>query len=559
MKSDGSDKITTNLGPYKVLERIGQGGMGEVYAGLDEQLHRRVALKVISQQYKNNDEIAKRFIAEGKALAKVGHQNVVSVYTLGEQEGTHYIAMEFVEGQSLDELIVQRNFSFKRAFPIFMQILRGTLGLHQSAVIHRDLKPKNILVQPNGLVKIVDFGIAKVLDENKPELTTYGTIMGSPQYLAPEVAKGKTASVQSDIWALGIIFYEMLVGAHPLTAGNYLEAIDAIKTLKIKFSPESQKIIPEELQKIILKMTALDPRDRYNSVGDILADLAELQKQMQWEIPENHQIIGPEITNEQEVREMLLQRGFSSSQVGMILNISLEVERQLQAGTQETLLLANSGKLELSEEAIARATQLFLSDTRKLQRKRYTRSLSIGFSISGLVLGILAVGFYFGSHPNIEDLIGSRSLSSRLGSIEPASLMVDGKAIRLGPAHVYKSIQQAEDATITVIRYGDGDSHQVLIYFENVDHSFNGKVFLYERASESVWEKNYVYYRVGDRQMNLRSFGKTILLNGSKVEYSEVYLTGFEYPIKVAYSPQQSKKVDMSKIISIYKNSLIAN
>ena len=99
MKSDGSDKITTNLGPYKVLERIGQGGMGEVYAGLDEQLHRRVALKVISQQYKNNDEIAKRFIAEGKALAKVGHQNVVSVYTLGEQEGTHYIAMEFVEGK----------------------------------------------------------------------------------------------------------------------------------------------------------------------------------------------------------------------------------------------------------------------------------------------------------------------------------------------------------------------------------------------------------------------------------------------------------------------------
>lgn len=200
IRNDNKLKQGYLLGPYRIVRLIGEGGMGEVYEARDEVLNRQVALKVISPKLAFNDEIVRRFMSEGQALARLNHQNVVGVYSLGEERGTHYISMEYVDGYSLHDFLKLKNsLSVDEALHHFKQLLEGVKALHENGIIHRDIKPKNIIIRKDNSVKIVDFGIAKIQGETNTGLTGAGELVGSLYYVAPEVIEGGEATVQSDI------------------------------------------------------------------------------------------------------------------------------------------------------------------------------------------------------------------------------------------------------------------------------------------------------------------------------------------------------------------------
>lgn len=269
----GRLKKGSSLGPYKIVRLIGEGGMGEVYEARDEILARQVALKVVLPELSEATEVIRRFTSEGQTLARLNHQNVVTVHTLGEDKGTHYIVMEYVDGVSLWDLLqVKKTLEINEALHYFKQLLSGIKALHEHKVIHRDIKPKNIIIRKDNSVKIVDFGIAKIKGQPEREITATGAIVGSVYYLAPEVLDGQAASIQSDIWSLGINLYEVLMGFRPFQDDNRLNLIEKITTQKISFTKDKGKV-PEAMQRIIQHMCEKQASQRYASVSEILRDL----------------------------------------------------------------------------------------------------------------------------------------------------------------------------------------------------------------------------------------------------------------------------------------------
>ncbi len=271
-QNQGRLKKGSLLGAYKIVRLIGQGGMGEVYEGRDDVLDRKVALKVILPEHYSSPEVGKRFRIEGQALAKLNHQNVVTVHALGEDKGNNYLVMEYVDGVPLWDLLKAKTFlQPMEAVHYFYQLLGGVKALHANGILHRDIKPKNIIIRKDNSLKIVDFGIAKVKGHPEREITATGAMVGSLYYLAPEVIDGQVASVQSDIWSLGVNFYEMLTGQKPFQDQSRSELIRKITSGEIKFPTERK--ISDSFRTLILKMCEKSPDRRYASVDDILHDL----------------------------------------------------------------------------------------------------------------------------------------------------------------------------------------------------------------------------------------------------------------------------------------------
>lgn len=273
MSKNPSLKPGSKLGPYEILELIGKGGMGEVYQAYEESLDRKVAIKIIPKDLADKDpEVVKRFDAEGKVLAQLSHPNVVVVHSLGQFEGIHFMSMEFVDGPSLKERIRDRTFELSEAIPLFLQMLQGTEALHRSGVIHRDLKPANVIYKRDGTIKIVDMGIAKNTEDTNPEITKVGEVVGSPMYMSPEVACGEPATRQSDIWGLGLIFYEMLVGKNPFKGNTQAAILKKITTTDLDFPKEFYVKYPIDIIKAIKKMCSRNSSTRYSSTAEAFHD-----------------------------------------------------------------------------------------------------------------------------------------------------------------------------------------------------------------------------------------------------------------------------------------------
>ncbi len=273
MSKNPSLKPGSKLGPYEILELIGKGGMGEVYQAYEESLDRKVAIKIIPKELADKDpEIVKRFDAEGKVLAQMSHPNVVVVHSLGQYDGIHFLTMEFVDGPSLKERIKERVFDLSEAIPLFLQMLQGTDALHRMGIIHRDLKPANVIYKKDGTIKIVDLGIAKNTEDTNPELTKVGEVVGSPMYMSPEVACGDPATKQSDIWGLGLIFYEMLVGKNPFKGNSQATILKKITTTDLDFPKEYYVKYPIDVIKAIKKMCSRNAPTRYASIAEAYRD-----------------------------------------------------------------------------------------------------------------------------------------------------------------------------------------------------------------------------------------------------------------------------------------------
>jgi beta-lactam-binding protein with PASTA domain/tRNA A-37 threonylcarbamoyl transferase component Bud32 len=263
-------------GRYRIVRKIGAGGMANVYLAEDQELGRRVAIKILNDRHANDEQFVERFRREAKNAAALSHPNIVSIYDRGEAEGTYYIAMEFLDGRSLKELIVGRGPApVNVAVEYARQILSALRFAHRHGIVHRDIKPHNVLVDGEGRVKVTDFGIARA---GASQMTEAGSIVGTAQYLSPEQARGANVDQRSDLYSLGVVLYELLTGESPFDGDTPVEI--AMKHLSQPPEPPSahRSDLPHELDQVVMRALAKNPEDRYQSAEEMDADLERVSR-----------------------------------------------------------------------------------------------------------------------------------------------------------------------------------------------------------------------------------------------------------------------------------------
>ncbi|HHT38312.1 MAG TPA: Stk1 family PASTA domain-containing Ser/Thr kinase [Mollicutes bacterium] len=259
-------------GRYEIIKLLGEGGMANVYLAEDVILGRRVAVKVLRGDLANDEKFVRRFQREALAASSLSHPNIVEMYDVGEDNGDYYIVMEYIEGRNLKQLIKKRGaLTIPEVIDIMLQLTDGLSHAHDAYIIHRDIKPQNILILENGLVKITDFGIAMAL--NSSQLTQTNSVMGSVHYLPPEQAAGKGSTIKSDIYALGILMYELLTAKLPFKGENAVEI--ALKHMKDPLPSLRRELndVPQSLENVIIKASAKNPKNRYNNAREMYDDL----------------------------------------------------------------------------------------------------------------------------------------------------------------------------------------------------------------------------------------------------------------------------------------------
>jgi serine/threonine protein kinase len=271
------------LSRYKILRKVGSGGMGDVYLAHDGRLERSVALKILPPHVAADKERMRRFLLEARAACAVKHSGVAHIYEISEVKGVHFIAMEYVEGKTLKEVIGGQPTEVSQIFQIGAQLADALEEAHNQGVTHRDIKPANIMVTPRGQVKILDFGLAKISrgnggqDSDSP-LTQSGQIFGTVQYMSPEQAMGQRVDSRTDIFSLGVVLYEMAAGQRPFRANDdgSGEIMAEILVQILRSQPNSIPAIPKELEAIIFRCLEKDPELRYQTAGQLLYDLRNL-------------------------------------------------------------------------------------------------------------------------------------------------------------------------------------------------------------------------------------------------------------------------------------------
>ncbi len=287
--------VGKTLRSYRIESKLGAGGMGVVYKAVDSRLDRSAAIKVLGASA-FSAEREKRFVQEAKAASSLNHANIVTIYDIDTQEvdgkPIHYIAMEYVAGETLDHLIGRKGLGIRTAIKYAAQIADALAAAHAAGIVHRDLKPSNVIVTPQGVVKVLDFGLAKLNDESKADafaetvhgdgasLTEEGMILGTVAYMSPEQADGKRVDARSDIFSFGSVLYEMVTGRRAFAGGSKLSSLSAV--LHIEPQPPSQAVpdIPPELERIIARCLKKDPARRWQSMADVKVALDELRDEM---------------------------------------------------------------------------------------------------------------------------------------------------------------------------------------------------------------------------------------------------------------------------------------
>ncbi|HEX5889521.1 MAG TPA: serine/threonine-protein kinase, partial [Pyrinomonadaceae bacterium] len=277
---------------YRIIEPIGAGGMGAVYKAYDNKLHRTVALKVLPPEYVSQQDRRRRFFQEARAASALTHPHILTVYEVGEDDGKPYIAMEFIEGETLRQKIRASKLQLKESIEIAIQIAAGLARAHELGIIHRDLKPENLMLSRDGYAKILDFGLAKLVAERDRALvadsdqktlirgveTQSGTLMGTVNYMAPEQLLGQRVDRRCDVFSFAVVLCEMLTGTAPFVHDNHIDTMHAILHRAPTFPGDGRPQLPSELQRILTKALAKTPRERYQTIDELAAELKQIKR-----------------------------------------------------------------------------------------------------------------------------------------------------------------------------------------------------------------------------------------------------------------------------------------
>ncbi|MFN2595672.1 MAG: serine/threonine-protein kinase, partial [Pyrinomonadaceae bacterium] len=285
----------TTLGRYEISTPLGAGGMGEVYLAHDTALRRRpVAVKLLPADFSRDEGRLRRFEQEAYAVAKLNHPAVAHIYEIGESDGLHFIAMEYVEGETLGEMIHGERAPLAKLLKYLAQVAEGLAKAHAAGIVHRDLKPDNVMIARDGYAKILDFGLAKLVEPQKTsaadgdageaatalirQLSSPGVVMGTVGYMSPEQAQGRVSEIdqRSDVFSFGCILYEAATGRRPFEGKDALDSLHKIVHAPTPQIRDSNPSAPEELQRIVRRCLAKDPERRYQSIKDVAIELEEL-------------------------------------------------------------------------------------------------------------------------------------------------------------------------------------------------------------------------------------------------------------------------------------------
>jgi serine/threonine-protein kinase len=266
--------LPDHIGRYRVTRRIGKGTMGSVYAAVDEQLGRKVAVKLMLTAFEDDPEFRERFYREARITGQLSHRNIVTIFDLGEDDGRPFIVMELLEGLPLpDYLRTDAAAGLDAKIDLMMQVCDGLQNAHAAGIVHRDIKPSNLLVQPDGTLKILDFGVARSATSN---LTAHGMVIGTPQYMSPEQSAGQKMDARADVFAAAGVFYFMLSGRSPFGTRDLPKLLHAIQNEPP--APLTDDEAPDALRQILAKGLAKSPDDRYQRCADMRADLEQVRR-----------------------------------------------------------------------------------------------------------------------------------------------------------------------------------------------------------------------------------------------------------------------------------------
>jgi serine/threonine protein kinase len=294
----GQSQVGRQIAHYQILSLLGAGGMGEVYLAQDTRLGRKLALKLLPVAFTQDPERVRRFEQEARAASALNHPNIVTIYEIGQVGDTHFIATEFIDGQTLRQQMATAPIKLREVLDAVIQVTSALVAAHEAGIIHRDIKPENIMVRRDGYVKVLDFGLAKLIEQSPERSNTIansdvstkgsintdpGRLMGTPRYLSPEQILGHQVDARSDIFSLGVVLYEMVAGRVPFEGTTPSEAMAAILNQEVLPLARYSRHVPAELERIMIKVLAKDREERYQVIKDLLIDLKNLRLELELE------------------------------------------------------------------------------------------------------------------------------------------------------------------------------------------------------------------------------------------------------------------------------------
>ena len=304
-----------SLGPYFISARLGAGGMGEVYLAEDTRLGRKVALKMLPAYLTTEDERVRRFQQEARAASALNHPNIITIYEIREMDSRHFMATEFIEGETLFARLNAGPMKTSDALEVAVQVTAALCAAHQAGIVHRDIKPGNIMLRTDGIVKVLDFGLATLIDQKGDDLeaatlvkTKPGIIMGSAHYMSPEQARGENMDARTDIFSLGVVLYQMVTGRVPFAGETMTDVLASILMIEPSSLSQSVPEAPEELHRIVHKALLKEKEERYQTAGELLIDLKVLKQRLEFEVElglvttESGGVASPSIPIEQQIR-----------------------------------------------------------------------------------------------------------------------------------------------------------------------------------------------------------------------------------------------------------------
>nr|MBA3601689.1 serine/threonine protein kinase [Acidobacteriota bacterium] len=282
------------IGHYKIRSAIGAGGMGEIYLAQDTRLERRVALKILPEKFTADSDRLNRFVREAKSASALNHPNIITIYEIGEIDGTNFIATEFIEGETLRDRLTGGKMPLDELLSIAVQTSEALAAAHAAGIIHRDVKPENIMIRRDGYVKVLDFGLAKLTEKQNPisdleaetrklALTMPGMVMGTAAYMSPEQTRGlANIDARTDIWSLGVVLFEMLTGHVPFAGETVSDVIASILKTDMPHLSKCVDDCPAELERIVTKALQKDREERYQVIKDLALDLKSLRRELEF-------------------------------------------------------------------------------------------------------------------------------------------------------------------------------------------------------------------------------------------------------------------------------------